>query len=41
MMQLVGTVRRLPSGEVANMSNGEVRATRRARIGESGLTEAL
>jgi hypothetical protein len=31
----------LPWGEVTGKSTGEVRDTRRARVGESGLTEAL
>jgi hypothetical protein len=35
------TMRRLLSGEVMSTSSGEVWATSRARIGESGLTEAL
>jgi hypothetical protein len=31
----------LPWGEVTGKSTGEVRDTRRARVGESGLTEVL
>jgi hypothetical protein len=37
----VGTGKRLPWDEVTGTSTGDVLATRRARIGEWGLTEAL